>query len=207
MFKELVEFTAAELKIDQMVNDLENEVQAKINEATSLRRKYQEMLVEDVTNEKKRKSNEYADQQAKVDAAVKEVAELEDRLRLLKDAKTDKLTKMIPSLHEGYSKAVGQATDEVQAEIDRLMECRIEYLRQVQRIHEKMRVAKDINDGFKTAARTVTDQFERQFLHLPEINLFNNHAGDDKVHGILQHEVERVIGTGQLPAWIERGNE
>jgi dsDNA-specific endonuclease/ATPase MutS2 len=207
MFKELLQFHEAELKIDQMINDVENEIQTKINEATSLRGQYQKMLVEDVTDGKKRKSSEYTDQQAKVDKAVKEVAELEDRLCLLKDAKTNKLTEMIPSLHEGYEKAVGQATDDVKSEIDKLKEYREEYMRQVKRVYEKRRKASEIHDNFKSAARAVTDQFERQFLHLPEINLYNNHAGDDKVVGILEHEVNRVIGTGQLPAWMERSEK
>jgi chromosome segregation ATPase len=207
MFKELLQFHESELKIDQLVNDLQNEIQTKINEVTNLRRQYQEMLVEDVTTGTKRKSKDFTDLTESIDKATKEVIELEDRLKMTQEAKFNKLTEMIPSLREGYEKAIGAATVEVQSEIDKLKEYREEYMRQVKRVYEKRRKASEIHDGFKTAARTVTDQYERQFLHLPEINLYNNHAGDHTVVGILEHEVNRVIGTGQLPAWMERGEK
>jgi acylphosphatase len=203
MFKELEQFNAVTEKVNGKLFDLQQEKQQKEAEKGESDRAYRQMLNDDTMGEAKHTTAEITKSKRKSEDLDRDIRDVQDRIDVIIMGRDEKLKDLVPALKNGRDREVGSAVDEMRVKMEELREYRAQYMLKVKEIHDAKRRVREIDSEFKSAARLITNEYDREFVHYPATNLFDTTSGDDKALGILQREVDQVISTGILPPWIQ----
>lgn len=205
MFNEkLREFQEAQTRFDGIINELterRSELERKIAEAKGASEK---ALTADVEQRSKKTVNEYTKYQRLHEAYLRELNELEKRLAVAHNLRAERLRELLPELKLAKDKAVTEMTRDIEDGKVEGYRLKAEMLIFVKRLNSLYSQAQTVQNQFLDVCHAAgTNEYNRDFIHLPQLNLTGTYEGPHTSITPTVQEMLEAYTQGKLPKFVE----
>jgi|GEM_PF-3502786 len=198
MFKK---FMDAVRGVEGRLHDLADQKEKLTQQLRSLNEEYARMLTDEALG-KPVTERQLSAKKTEIEKVEKELAMVNERIAAIQAAKLERLREEIPEMRAEYERKMAEKRAEFEAKAKELREWKARYLLFLRDFGKLRNEMVDLHDDFKAKARLVTDQYEKDRLTLPGINLFNDYYGKDKMNAPTEEEIHNAYTRGIVPGWV-----
>lgn len=206
MYPELDQFEQIKLEYETEISRLKEKQKTIEARKAQASQQYNKTLSKVVYDGDKESAVELADLKQETKQLSTELEQVREQVEELRVGKNERLSSLLPTVKQGRDREIDAVTKHLRSKKDDLRRYRAEYLLLIQQLYEIRKYAFDVDTIFKKTAKTMTHEYERDTLSLPNINLHNPYGVEDAL-GILESEVQQVYKTGRLPSWVSYYSE
>lgn len=170
------------------------------------------MMVDDSAGVKSYTTAELNKAKMRDDELASEIQVAEERLRMVRDGKSEKLEGMLEKVKKGWERESQKLNSEIQGIFNAAREHRAKLTLEIQKGHEKYQKAQELlralNQVERIAGRDYNNQTTR--LGVPEKPLLKEYHSlyyspvTDKCVAPSERELTDAYQFGKLPQWVER---
>lgn len=174
-YETMEEFKKISNRIDRQVRGVEKEKEKAQVELNHVEASYDKLIIDEATTGESIDKVEMNRLSQRKERLERDLAQFDDRIKVLEETRKDLLLDRVPDLHEAYKEKMDSMGDEIKNLRSQIIPKMSEYMALLDKIGRHFRGAHDIHTEFMNLTCPLTDKFEGLYrfgVRIPGPGLF-----------------------------------
>lgn len=204
MYKELDQFKKKVAGINESITKLEDKKAKQMAQKNKAEAERQDLLLSEALTGKEPEEKQLEKLRREIVVCEEEIAEIDERIKLIEEKRAESLKPFIPDIKKGYSREIDKLNREADAQFEDARKILCEYMLALQKVGRSREKANEIHNDFVLHAKMADfEQFSLNHWNrgaaIPMYELFNDYSGIQI--GIREGDQKAAL-NGSVPPFV-----